>query len=61
MERELTAKEQRIIWREREMTEYEFMRMELRNPNNYYTPERRRDIEKRVAELRERLKDVYPD
>ena len=51
---EMTAKERRIWWRELEMTELTFREQELRNRNMSYSPEYRKDLEKRVAELKER-------
>lgn len=51
---EMTEKERRIWWRELEMTELTFREQELRNRNMSYSPEYRKDLEKRVAELKER-------
>ena len=52
---EMTPEERRIWWRELERTQLEFLQMELRNRNNDYSPEYRKDLEKRVAEMKQRL------
>ena len=51
---EMTMEERRTWWSELERTQLEFMQMELRNRNIVYSPERRKDLDKCVAELKQR-------
>ena len=61
MEYEMTPAEKRGWVRELRLTELTFLEMELNNRENEYTPEYRRDMEKRVAQLREMYKDYLAD
>ncbi len=54
---EMTREEEKCWQRERDLTRIAFMEREMENRNVYFTPEYRRDLEKILAEMKERYRE----
>lgn len=54
---EMTREEEKRWQRERDLTRLTFMEQELRNRNNSFTPEYRRDMAKILEEMKERYRE----